>query len=446
MLLVVVIGFAAALIGTLGTTALQTARQQTTATALAQAKEALIGYAVIYGDTHAGQVHGYLPCPDIDGSNGEGSAKLSCGSKDISSLGRLPWKMLELPMLRDGDGECLWYAVSGTYKNNPKTSMMNWDNDGLFAILDTGGASIAQDVVAVIFAPGASLGGQDRTPDGSAPACGGNYNAGNYLDSDGVIDNAAVSGTAQAISQFRAGTAGRYNDQIMVVTKNDIFNAIMHRADFVDPSRNPLLLMARKAAECIADYGRRNSGGTGDKRLPWAGMLPGGSTDYRTNSNYDDAGGLLAGRLPFLVNASDAATHNAIGSPFYQLAGNGGNCPGVTDWPVYYPWWANWKDHLFYALARDFNPDSGTSSCGTCLSVNGAGAYAAVLVFAGQKLAGQTRATAGDHLDFGNYLESRNLSNGANLSGNSNYESAAASGSFNDVLFCINPDLGVTPC
>ena len=42
-------------------------RAQGTQTVLLQAKEALIGYAATYRDTHPGEVFGYLPCPDADG-------------------------------------------------------------------------------------------------------------------------------------------------------------------------------------------------------------------------------------------------------------------------------------------------------------------------------------------------------------------------------------------
>lgn len=451
MLVIMIMGIAAVLMNSLGTARLTNARQETTSGALAQAKEALISYAISYGDTHAAQVHGYLPCPDIDGKDlssnpAEGSAKLSCGSKNVSSIGRLPWKTLELPPLRDGDGECLWYAISGTYKNNPKTDLMNWDNDGLFEILDANGATVARNVVAVVFAPSVALDSQDRTPDGNAPLCGGNYTAGNHLDSDATINNAAVSGSANAISQFRLGVSAQINDRMIFITRDDIFNAIMRRADFVDPARSPLRLMTQKAAECLADYGRRNSAGSSDKRLPWSGWLWPSATDYLTDSNYDDEDGRLSGRLPYRVNTSDSDSANLIASPYYQLASNGSNCPGVANWPAYYPWWTNWKDHLFYALADDFKPGGGSSSCGTCLSVNGAGAYAAVVMFAGRKLSGQVRSGSADRLDFANYLEGRNLTNHPNASGNSDYQSGAETGSFNDVLYCINPDLTVTPC
>src|SRR3989338_6736038 len=140
MLVIMVMGIAAMLINSLGATRLKNARREITRNALAQAKDALIGYAITYGDTHSGEVHGYLPCPDTDASNGEGSSKLSCGSKNTSVVGRLPWRSLGLAPLRDGNGECLWYAVSGTYKNNSKTDLMNWDNAGLFEVMASDGA------------------------------------------------------------------------------------------------------------------------------------------------------------------------------------------------------------------------------------------------------------------------------------------------------------------
>lgn len=448
MIVILVTGVASALIGALSTTALNTARQGTAADELARAREALVSYAITYGDTHASKVHGYLPCPDPDGTagaNGEGSSE-TCGNKDVSTIGRLPWKTLGLPSLRDGNGECLWYAVAGTYKNNPMTDMMNWDTPGLFEILDASGATIAQDVVAVVFAPGTVLGSQNRAPDGTAPICGGNYTASNYLDSDGTLNNGAVSTSANAITQFRLTSSAQINDRLIYITRQDIWNAMLKRNDFM----TTLAAMTRKTAECIADYGRRNSGGSGDKRLPWSGRLLSPTTDYRTDSNYDDEDGRMAGRLPYRVNTSDGDTSNQISSPYYQLA-SGSSCLGGSTWATYYPWWTNWKDHLFYALADDFKPVWwSSSSCGTCLKVNSSGNYAAVVMFAGRPLADQSRTTVSDRLDFSNYLEGRNYTytNGSNpnSSGNSNYQSGAETGSFNDVLYCINPNLTVTPC
>jgi len=475
VMVIMVMGGAAALVSSLSTSALESARQKTTAAALAQAKEALISYAITYGDTHPGEVHGYLPCPDTDASNGEGSSKLSCGSKNTSVVGRLPWRSLGLAPLRDGNGECLWYAVSGTYKNNSKTDLMNWDNAGLFEVMASDGAgylagSTADSrAVAVIFAPNTILGGQSRSSTGSASICGGNYTASNYLDNDTVhsIDNSSPDVTnPDAVSRFIAGliknASGNVivNDRVIFITRDDIFNAIMRRADFVDPARNPLRLMTQKAAECIADYGRHNAAGPSDKRLPWAGRLS-PTTGYLTDCSYRDGTSstrLTYGRLPYRVDGSRSGSNNTITrtrcdgtNSYYQLKSDGANCPSVTDWNKYYPWWTNWKDHVFYSLAYSYRPavaNSPPTSCDTCLTVNGVGPYAAIVTFAGRKLSSQTRTVSADRRDFINYLEGANFitSLPSNTSGDDNYQSGVATDSFNDVLYCINPDLTVTPC
>jgi hypothetical protein len=85
--------------------------------ALAQAREALVAYAADR-PINPWVGPGYLPCPDLDD---DGWAESTCGSQSGESgqeerIGRLPWKTLGLPDLRDGYGERLWYAVSSKHK------------------------------------------------------------------------------------------------------------------------------------------------------------------------------------------------------------------------------------------------------------------------------------------------------------------------------------------
>src|SRR5262249_17835018 len=87
-----------------------------TSAALVQARAALTGVAAGVNLTGA-QRPGDLPCPDL---NNDGTAEASCSTL-VSRIGRLPWKTLGLPDLRDGAGERLWYAVSTNFKNNPRT-------------------------------------------------------------------------------------------------------------------------------------------------------------------------------------------------------------------------------------------------------------------------------------------------------------------------------------
>ena len=75
-------------------------RDRITAAALAEAKAELIGYAVgIRLDTGVNPRVGDLPCPDIAN---DGTAGGSCSNAGGMTLGRLPWKTLGLPDLRDG--------------------------------------------------------------------------------------------------------------------------------------------------------------------------------------------------------------------------------------------------------------------------------------------------------------------------------------------------------
>jgi len=401
MLVILVVGIAAVLVNSLTSSTVKIARQEKTAAALAQAKDALIGFAITYSDTHSGQVFGHLPCPDKAGGNPEGSAEPSCGIPNVSVIGRLPWKTLGLPTLRDGDGECLWYAVSGTYKNNPPpppaTGLMNWDTEGQFQAFAAAGTPLTNQnqVVAVIFAPGAPLSGQNRSGT-TAPVCGGNYTASNYLDSDATIgaDNAALSSTtsppaANASSQFfTAGATTKINDQMMFITKQDIWNAIKKRNDF-GAFVAKLLVPLFAYSPTTVDF----------------------STTPTTETTYATPGCLRISRVSKAL--------------LYPFPSN----PNDNDW----------QDNVLYARP--------TGSC--TITVNGATSPCpyGVVIFPGERNTGQTRITNTDKNTWSNYLEGANLTaftygttttgtthNGTiSFSGATSYSAASPS---TDVLAC----------
>lgn len=428
-------------------------RDKITAAALAQAKDALIGYAITYGDTHSGEVHGYLPCPDASGTafGGEGAAEGSCGAKDVSTIGRLPWKTLDITPLRGGDNECLWYAVSGTYKYNIKTGLMNWDTNGQLQVYASDGNLLTpsdNQAVAVIFSPGIAAAGQDRSGTG-APLCGGNYTASNYLDTVGTFNNASVSNTAGANSAFRIGDgASPSADRMIFITKQDIWNAMQKRGNFLATLDN----MTLKTAECIKKYATTNNISE-NKSLPWPAQLA--LSDYTENTRYNDHDNLLVGRVPYKVNNSRLQTGNSItDTPPDIFLLKDDNLTAIPPAPAYcpsgwssiYPWWYNWKDHLFYAISERYKPDgAATTSCtsGHCVNVNSSGNYAAVVIFAGVRLNGLTRS---DKSLISAYLEGRNTANinGSN-SGHGNYQAETPtippSTTFNDIVYCIREDL-----
>lgn len=458
------------------------ARAQRTSVALAQAKEALIAYAVTYADdpSHAKRIPGFLPCPD-NGSDPEGEAASACGSFLVSVIGRLPWKTLDLDAPKDGAGECLWYAVSGTYKNNPNgvtdntvtlssataNNMMNWDTNGQFNIMDSNGTTFLAGsaseagadtrAVAVIFAPGAPLSGQNRTPVAGTAVCGGNPDTpAAYLDAANGIDNSTLATPSAPtsvtdVSSFIAGTgSSTFNDQLVYITRADIWNAIKKRSDF----NNSLRALTRRAAECTAMYGTKNGAGANDKRLPWASSVSMTYLFYHAvDRRYRDVSGTDAGRLSYRVSVSDSATNNALvtntdlGYSDSLLFTPGSYCAYTAEEKV---WYDNWKDHLFYAVANRYNPSAPqpTAACNStnCLAisdgVNTYAYYAAVVIFAGEKLAGQVRNTLSNKNQRSNYLEASN--DRSNSSGNNTYRGGSASSTFNDFVYAIDTNLTVS--
>lgn len=429
------------------------------AAALANAKEALLGYIVTRDATDPGKF-GFLPCPDIDttGSTAEGEAhETNCGARYRSMLGRFPWRTVGLEPGRSTSSECLWYAVSGSWKaagaNAPE--LLNTDSSGQFRVLAAdgstliAGATAGERPVAVIIAPGPPIAGQTRaTVASGVEQCGGSFVASRYLDNHSAsgIDNSNVSNAADVIDDFINADPGGtvVNDQIIFVTRREIEARLLRRADVLAQ----LTALTSAVAGCIADYGKRNPGGAADPRLPWP--APVDLVEYRTAAQYNDTPvGALSGRVANVVNDSNSQTGNTSTGVLTAC-----NVITVPEWtPVMATLWQHWKDHLFYAVALDFRPDATpVTTCTTCLSVNGAGVYAAVVMFAGSRLAAlnQTRDEPPMNADtrgsIGNYLEGRNAGNHPNGAGNGDYQLAAASSSFNDILFCIDATLSVTAC
>jgi len=247
-LLILVLGIATLLTRSLNSLALQLARDADTLNALSHAREALIGDAVAQMPITSA---GYLRLPDLGFKIGmlaaEGSAapNFSGNSKDYSVLGKLPWRSLGLEPLRDGQEECLWYLVSGRFKNTPLTDALNWDTPGQIDLADANGNVIASNLAALVIAPGSALDGQNRAlADPAYTQCGGNYDAHNYLDPYNASD------TLSGASNYFGGSSNdrvaldsnnklllmarsdHYNDRFLFITGDDIFRALIHRADF----------------------------------------------------------------------------------------------------------------------------------------------------------------------------------------------------------------------
>ncbi len=435
---------------------LRTRQFKQTQSTLAVAREALIDYALLNPDYNPGEPFS-LPCPDIDAGGGfaDGEAHTTaCGAAGVSMIGRLPWRTLGLPALKDVSSACLWYVVSGTWKNagSATAAMINNDSNGQLQLYDIERAAISEGVaaddrpIAMVIAPMQALATQTRPGALSGAECVPGANARQYLDADAGsgISNATLNGAVDGVDVLAVVTGARadHNDRIVTVSRSDIERRLINRADFRDNMRS----LGLAAAACIANYGASNPGGVTDKRLPWP--APTALTDYRLNANYDDAdNGFYSGRLPDITDDSNSTTGNAIARVLSDC--DASKVPGWTS--IQMARWQHWKDHFYYAVSEAFSPTATTpSNCGNCLTVNVGGQYAAALIFAGSRLAGQVRNAPPTDADTkrmpGNYLEGLNASNIPGPATAQNFESGVSSPVFNDLLFCIDDQLVVSEC
>ncbi len=459
MMLVVVAAASAALVARLSEQSLRSRQAGDTHVVLAAAKQALIDYAATYPDRVPGAAV-QLPCPDIDAGGawleGESHAT-ACGAAGVSVLGRFPWRTLGSDVLRDAAGSCLWYAVSGTYKSasGATAEMINPDANGQLQVFSIttgallGGVLPDERPVAVVLAPMQPLQGQTRAGAASAVLqCGNDFDAAGFLDVavGPGISNAILSGTAGAIDQFAVTAAfdARHNDRVLTISRAELADAVYRRHDFAAT----MSALTRGIASCIAAYGLRNPGGPTDRRLPWP--APVALADYSAQASYDDAdSGVFSGRLPDRTDDSNAMTGGAITRVLSDC-----DTAAAPDWDAsYLAIWRNWKDHFFYVVAESYQPGASVPTvCGSCLSMNGSGNYAAVVFFAGRRLNahGQNRNAPPVDTDtkryIVNYLEGANAGNHPYGGGAADFESRAATASFNDVAYCINTAMTVTGC
>lgn len=331
--------------------------EQTTA-ALAQAKDALIGYAASDANRP-----GELPCPDV---NNDGQLTLGidftggAGSPCVSLLGRLPWKTLGLPDLRDGSGERLWYALSNIFRAGA-TSQIDDDTKGNITVYSESSSTVMTlEAVAVIFAPGAVLGAQDRSctvgvncttteqcttsPASLTPKC----NPTNYLDTTGGGNNATTNGP-----YISAQPSNTFNDRLLVITTNSLMTPVEQR-------------VAREMLTLLKSY-KAASLGWGCNCYPWAA------------NNFDDDS--VTGKTRGMVPIEDALPHTwaslGITVPPWMIGSN------------------IWGKKFYYAVAPI---DTATHTAGT-LTVDGVAGKRLVLITPGPAGASRPSSNLPDYLD-----------------------------------------------
>lgn len=196
--------------------------------AFVQVRDALIGWSVARTTTVPlpNARPGELPCPDMDNNGFED------GSCVAGAIGRVPWKTLGIPEPKDEAGETLWYAIAGPFRIWSMTStVINSDTKGDITVYrDSTATVVSAEAVAVIFAPGAVRGAQNRDTVATAlcPTTGTtiarNLCAANYLETAAGINNAVTNGPF--ISTPGSDT---FNDKVMVITTADLIPVVEMR-------------------------------------------------------------------------------------------------------------------------------------------------------------------------------------------------------------------------
>ncbi|PKO83465.1 MAG: hypothetical protein CVU17_07665 [Betaproteobacteria bacterium HGW-Betaproteobacteria-11] len=309
LLALLVMGALAFFVSNLSPEFMQAYRQHKTDAALLQAREALLGYALRFREANPDAanvpiyMYGNLPLPDLGSShnNNVGCASEGCdaanfagNAPNITVIGRFPWRMLGTGALRNGNGECLWYIVSGSHQRIQQSTPMNWDTLGQLDPVVANGTAAMQSLLAsahdrplaIIFSPGPPLPGQDRSTSvaDTVTECGGNYDAKNYLDPAtatalggttnyfaGAANNAFAdtSAAAKAISvqgdvlrqtdgTLRAGNCPQdsqcdlvANDKGLILTSDIFFAALTKNANF----RLDINSLLDHMVSCLRDQG-----------------------------------------------------------------------------------------------------------------------------------------------------------------------------------------------
>ena len=187
-------------------------REDRSMSALRAAKAALIAYAANeQWQASKGQVStqpGALPCPDTDADTDSTNTGVSSGvcSSGASRVGRFPFSTIGAEDLRDASGERLWYAVSSTFYKN-SANVINSETIGLLTVT---GPAAASNVVAIVFAPGEALAGQDRIASYNIPAA--------YLEGFTTGNDYTFNSVARP-----SGTA---NDRLLVITQAELMAVV----------------------------------------------------------------------------------------------------------------------------------------------------------------------------------------------------------------------------
>lgn len=412
-------------------------RARKTDAALNTARDALVGYMARFREDQAndgqpGKPYGYVMLPDLGSSRnnnpasncvgGTGNALEGCDANAFTGIaydanglpptviGRFPWRALGTGPLRDGQGECLWLAVSSTHgrilRGSPVATppAMNWDTVAQLDIhVARGTTALATEIanahdrpLLIVFAPGPPLAGQDRGASltDNVTECGGNYGAANYLDPKTLT---ALGG----VSNYFNGATNQASGDTTAIKPFSTYGVVQRNtADGTLWAEN---CPANGACEVVA-----NDRGLALKPdQVFRAVRNSASFRADVNTLLERMVGCLRDQIASGTAISPVAM-TGIGTPpsdksVGKIPASASSCYGDGIEPLGY--FANYADQILVAAC---NP------IGACLSVTrsedgSTQNCAASLIFAGQRGTAQYRSTDTERGAPANYLEGGNL-------------------------------------
>ena len=359
-------------------------QQKKTFIALQQAKDALIAWSVLQGDKGKSTTArpGTLPCPDLTNNGTQGACALASGT----TLGRLPWKTLEMDELHDANGDRLWYAVSTNFRG-AETGAINSDTRGSLLLYAPDGVTLltppGEELAAIIFSPGKSLPAQQRVAGQTVAAA--------HLDSANGRNNALAAGPfISGIVRDAQGTV-LANDLAVGISAKELISAVEKRV-LNEAQRLLTVYAATEGAGNYPNPGAPN-GANCAKKL----------SSIKNVTQCESDAQFCAGRFPENLSGSDDAP---IPSWFQQNA---------------------WGRVLTYAVNKNNVVNGGGASCSPTLSLDGK-IKEYILLAPGSVKSGQTRPST----NLVNYLDNAVNTNAWN--GNENINFSAPSAESNDQL------------
>jgi hypothetical protein len=311
--------------------------------ALAQVKQALIGWSASRAPGSPNVRPGELPCPDMNDNGMDDDGTCFPGA-----IGRVPWQALGIPRPLDGNGETIWYAVAGPfrYKNMNPQPITSDTLGNLVVYQDSSATTLTSQAIAVVFAPGPPLGTQARgTTTAPCSTTGTTIQqrncAANYLESTGGVNNAQTGGpfvqsTCRSLNTGASScppASATFNDRVLAITNADLMPLVEQR-------------VAREMMALLWQY--KNATGV----YPWADLYDGDS-----NGNpFLDADN----RARFPCGNALPVDWGALFPPITLPDWLTNGCPdpgsGVVD---------GWSALIYYAVAENRLQNSG-SGCTTC--------------------------------------------------------------------------------